>query len=79
MSMNLPRLTATQVQLRHALIELALYSQFDSTFMNTADEKARVYYTFSPNLESDSPHFTDENTSLTELERYAVFQRAVTL
>lgn len=74
-----PKITVTQVQLRNALIDLFLYSQWESNFISQADEKGRVYWLYSPTLDSDSPHFTEANTTLTDQQRYAAFLLAQSL
>jgi hypothetical protein len=74
-----PRITVTQLQLRNAMSDLQLYSQWDSNFRNIADEKAQIYWMWSPTLDSDSPFLTDDNTTIPEALRYSAFQLAQTL
>lgn len=68
-----PQIVVTQLQLRYALIDLGLYDQWDNNYMNLADTYGKVYWEHSPTLASDSEHFNDDNTTLTEAQRYSAF------
>lgn len=79
MSDQYPRITVTQVQLRNAAVDLQIYSQWDNNFRMQTDDKGRIYWDHSPTLDSDSPHFTDDLTTIPEAQRYAAFLLAQTL
>jgi hypothetical protein len=76
---NYPRITVTQMQLRNAMIQMELYSQWDGNYRNSATLAGRVYWDWSPTIDSDSPHFNDDNTTIDEAQRYSTFQLAQTL
>lgn len=52
-----PRITVTPYQIRHAMHNVGLLSQFDGVLRLTGSQLALIYWDFSQQLDSDSPHF----------------------
>lgn len=74
-----PRITVQPLPFRLALLQMGYYDQLTSNFNNTAPRENVLFLEYTLSIDSDTPYFTEENTTLTEPVMYQVFQLAQTL